>query len=174
VTAEEFAAALNGRPTGAGRWQAKCPGHPDRTPSLSVATGDDGRTLVRCWAGCSLDAILSALGLSTRDLFAGAPPSTAQARQLTAERIRCNSEARLENRRLTDRYRKLTDVLEAIAARLARMPDSAEGDALAKLFHSTLENVRAIEAGFDAEEQRLFRERLLRLARKSERVREAA
>src|SRR5207249_2687145 len=61
VTAYEFALQLNARRTGAGRWQAKCPAHPDHNPSLSIAEGRDGRTLVRCWAGCAPDAVLAAL-----------------------------------------------------------------------------------------------------------------
>jgi hypothetical protein len=48
---------------------ARCPAHEDRHPSLSVGEGDDGRVLVRCHAGCSADAIVSALGLELRDLF---------------------------------------------------------------------------------------------------------
>ena len=43
MTANEFASLLNARRIGPGRWMAKCPGHPDRTPSLSIATGRDGR-----------------------------------------------------------------------------------------------------------------------------------
>ena len=32
---------------------ARCPAHPDRTPSLSVREGVDGRVLLHCWAGCA-------------------------------------------------------------------------------------------------------------------------
>jgi hypothetical protein len=30
-----------------------CPAHDDRAPSLSISEGDDGRTLLKCHAGCS-------------------------------------------------------------------------------------------------------------------------
>jgi putative DNA primase/helicase len=50
-------------------WIAKCPAHDDRKPSLSINTGDDGRTLVKCHAGCTLDAICDALGIGVADLF---------------------------------------------------------------------------------------------------------
>src|SRR5215208_5475867 len=50
-------------------WLALCPGHDDRTPSLSVHVGDDGRVLVRCFAGCEPERIVSALGLTLADLF---------------------------------------------------------------------------------------------------------
>ncbi len=47
-------------------WQ--CPAHEDRTASLSVSQGRDGRALVKCHAGCDLEAILGALGLAVADI----------------------------------------------------------------------------------------------------------
>ena len=52
-----------------GQYQALCPAHDDRTPSLSIGTGNDGRVLLHCQAGCCTDAVLDALGLTTRDLY---------------------------------------------------------------------------------------------------------
>jgi len=48
-----------------GQWQARCPVHDDNRASLSIAKGDDGRVLLHCQAGCTLDDILS----ERRDLF---------------------------------------------------------------------------------------------------------
>lgn len=54
--------------TGDGQWQALCPAHDDQRPSLSI--GVDGRKiLIRCHAGCPLDAVLEASGLAKRDLY---------------------------------------------------------------------------------------------------------
>src|SRR5713101_3331897 len=50
-------------------WLAHCPAHQDKTPSLSIAEGSDGRALLKCFAGCENTAILSALGMSFVDLF---------------------------------------------------------------------------------------------------------
>ena len=50
-------------------WTAKCPAHKDGTASLSISEGSDGRTLLKCHAGCTPDAICSSLGLSLKDLF---------------------------------------------------------------------------------------------------------
>lgn len=47
----------------------RCPAHDDDTASLSVARGREGRALVHCHAGCALDAVLDAAGLTTADLF---------------------------------------------------------------------------------------------------------
>jgi len=60
VTAGEIARALGGRRSGAG-WMARCPAHGDRTPSLALRDGSDGRVLVFCHAGCSQDAVIDAL-----------------------------------------------------------------------------------------------------------------
>lgn len=50
-------------------WIARCPAHEDRNPSLSIATGADGRALLRCHAGCTVEAIVNALGLTLADLM---------------------------------------------------------------------------------------------------------
>jgi hypothetical protein len=50
-------------------WSCRCPAHDDRSPSLSVDAGDDGRALVRCHAGCTVEAVCAAIGLQPSDLF---------------------------------------------------------------------------------------------------------
>lgn len=40
---------------------AHCPAHGDRTPSLSISHGTDGRTLVHCFGGCPQEAVVAAL-----------------------------------------------------------------------------------------------------------------
>ncbi|QDV37434.1 DUF3987 domain-containing protein [Tautonia plasticadhaerens] len=54
-----------------------CPGHDgrgdglvgDRTPSLSVGLGDNGRLLLHCHGGCKADAVLEGIGLGFDDLY---------------------------------------------------------------------------------------------------------
>ncbi len=60
TNAAELAFALKGRKAGKG-WKARCPAHEDRTPSLSISAGHDGRVLFKCHAGCSQDQVLAAL-----------------------------------------------------------------------------------------------------------------
>jgi twinkle protein len=50
-------------------WQARCPSHDDRNASLHVSKGDDGRTLLNCFAGCSVENVTAALGITVKDLF---------------------------------------------------------------------------------------------------------
>ncbi|MCY1428182.1 hypothetical protein D9M71_440550 [compost metagenome] len=52
-----------------GKWVARCPAHDDRTPSLHITEAEDGKLLVKCWAGCSVEKIIPAVGLELRDLF---------------------------------------------------------------------------------------------------------
>lgn len=54
-------------------WTAHCPGHEDARNSLSLGVGDDGRWLVKCHAGCTLDAILVAAHLTIADLYPPRP-----------------------------------------------------------------------------------------------------
>ena len=50
-------------------WTARCPAHQDRTPSLSISETADSKVLLKCWAGCSTESVLAALGLRWSDLF---------------------------------------------------------------------------------------------------------
>ncbi|BAF61058.1 MAG: AAA family ATPase [Pelotomaculum sp.] len=50
-------------------WQAFCPSHDDRKPSLHVSKGGDGRVLVHCHAGCSVNDVCTAIGLEVKDLY---------------------------------------------------------------------------------------------------------
>lgn len=43
------------------RGSACCPAHDDHSPSLSISTGDDGRLLLHCFAGCDFRDIRAAL-----------------------------------------------------------------------------------------------------------------
>lgn len=55
---------------GDGKATARCPAHEDRANSLSIATGEDGRVLLHCFAGCSVEQITRTIDLQPRDLFA--------------------------------------------------------------------------------------------------------
>jgi hypothetical protein len=57
------------RSTGQHKWLACCPAHDDRSPSLSVRLADDDKILLHCFAGCAVNEIVSAIGLSLADLM---------------------------------------------------------------------------------------------------------
>jgi hypothetical protein len=70
MSADVLLARLEGvKSTGPGRWIAKCPGHSDRSPSLSVRELADGRVLLHDFAGCPPGDVLAAVGMTINDLF---------------------------------------------------------------------------------------------------------
>jgi hypothetical protein len=67
---ERLLSLLEGvRQTRPNQWIARCPAHEDRSPSFSVKESGGGIILIKCFAGCESEAILSALNLSFSDLF---------------------------------------------------------------------------------------------------------
>ena len=76
-------------------WSARCPAHYDRKPSLSVSTGDDGRALVHCHAGCSAGAVCEALGIGASDLFSADPTPPHTRRATKASRPKRGSSAKV-------------------------------------------------------------------------------
>ncbi|MEN9664720.1 MAG: primase, partial [Planctomycetota bacterium] len=67
------------RQSGSG-YSCRCCAHEDRSPSLSINVGDDGRVLLTCHAGCSLSAILESLRLEPKDLFPEGPSASSPRR----------------------------------------------------------------------------------------------
>lgn len=58
ITADEIIVGLGGDlSTG----KCLCPAHNDHNPSLSVTEDASGKVLVKCWAGCTQDALIGAL-----------------------------------------------------------------------------------------------------------------
>ena len=56
------------RQLGPEKWQACCPAHADRSPSLSIRESD-GKILLYCFTGCSAEEVLDSLGMSFGDLY---------------------------------------------------------------------------------------------------------
>jgi hypothetical protein len=151
VTAETIADMLQARPTGHGRWIARCPAHPDRRPSLSIGQGEDGKVLVRCWTGCSTGDVLRALGLGWCDLFPTTQPvSLAERARIAEERHRREQLQREHAARERDAARQcrlwgaVESRLHAIAIRLPE--DSDERLRAFQLWHQALMNERLAEA----------------------------
>jgi hypothetical protein len=66
---EKVLGRLEGVVESSGSWKALCPSHADREPSLSVSEGDDGRALIKCFAGWEAPESVAELGLEMGDLF---------------------------------------------------------------------------------------------------------
>ncbi len=66
---KELLGQLNGvrrTPTG---FVAFCPSHDGRRPKLAIREGERGILLMKCWVGCDLTSICSAIGIRVADLF---------------------------------------------------------------------------------------------------------
>jgi hypothetical protein len=145
MTIDAIATLFDARSLGRGRYVANCPAHEDRSPSLSIREGENGRVLVHCFAGCTHTAILASVGLTTRDLFVGPPPSPAKLRELALQRARIDIEAailRSKGRKKADRVRKLYVIMDVLAEMLMRQPDS---DRLAALLHAAIDKFHEAE-----------------------------
>jgi hypothetical protein len=67
------------KPAGADEWRSWCPAHEGTHPDgLSVSRGEDGKVLVKCWAGCSFEAIAKALDLEPTDFFPPRPEASSR------------------------------------------------------------------------------------------------
>jgi hypothetical protein len=145
MTAASLAETLAARRCGVGQWMTRCPAHDDSSPSLSIREGRDGRVLVHCWAGCTLSAVLKALGLSMRDLFAGPPPALEQVALLARERhakdALCERERQSERQART-RIWRMERIVDALGCKLARSP---ENDRLSQLFHLACDRLNEFE-----------------------------
>ena len=66
---EEILLSLNKvKRRGSNRWEAECPHGHHRNAKLGIMdTGE--KTLLKCWAGCSIHDITASIGLTLSDLF---------------------------------------------------------------------------------------------------------
>ncbi len=68
MTAADLSSRLHGVKKRGEWFNAKCPGHNDQRASLGFRDGSRG-VIVKCHAGCTVEAIAHALGLNVRDFF---------------------------------------------------------------------------------------------------------
>jgi Protein of unknown function (DUF3631) len=71
MTAREFAELTNEPRSSGNGWITHCPAHDDKTRSLKIDEGQGGRVLLRCFAGCKVDDIVAAVGVTMADIMNG-------------------------------------------------------------------------------------------------------
>ncbi len=115
MSADKLVSLLSGvKKTGPNSWIARCCAHEDRSPSLAIKESEDGTVLVKCFAGCSVEEIVGAVGLDLEDLF---PPKETHHRKPDARPFQAADVLRLmawesmvvSMTAATMRERKLTD-----------------------------------------------------------------
>ncbi len=92
MTLSKLLVRLDGVKQRGNRWSARCPAHADKSPSLSLTEGDKG-LLLKCWAGCSLREICSALQIQETDLFFDVLDQNPQQRKRPAPTVRVDRRA---------------------------------------------------------------------------------
>ena len=73
IEESEFLAKFEGLQQSGGGWVARCPAHGDANPSLSITLKPDGKVLMHCFAGCTVEEICAAVGLKLSDLMPERP-----------------------------------------------------------------------------------------------------
>jgi hypothetical protein len=166
VTTDDILARLEKVRKGTRGWIARCPAHPDRTPSLSVAEGEKG-VLLKCFAGCSVEDIAESIGVPVSSLFYGRRRRRQRTRDHPAKH-QVNDwrreAATLENAAMALRLRGETVLDAATGIDASRWTDEdwdAATAAVASAYHD-LEQAAALEA--DA-----YNTRQINLAREKER-----
>jgi len=89
MTPELFVNRLkNVQKKGERKWLCSCPAHADSDPSLAVTATNNGKILLKCFAGCSAMDVVQSMGLKLEDLFPDAyeePPMAFAQREMAAK-----------------------------------------------------------------------------------------
>ena len=84
MTLEDFVSRLDGvKKHSNNQYSAKCPAHDDQKASLAVSE-DNEKLLLHCHAGCTVDDITKAMGLTMKDLFVTPSAPVGQAKKNSA------------------------------------------------------------------------------------------
>jgi KaiC/GvpD/RAD55 family RecA-like ATPase/5S rRNA maturation endonuclease (ribonuclease M5) len=73
---EDFVSRFEGLKKTSSGYVVKCPAHDDGSPSLSISRAKDGGVVLKCFAGCTAESVVSSLGLTMKDLFVSEPART--------------------------------------------------------------------------------------------------
>ncbi len=150
--AEAITRALNGTWRG-GKGTACCPAHRDRSPSLSLADGADGRLLLYCHAGCTFGDIVDALrrrGLLGRSHGAERPVQVDDARRRLEQRADAAKRSR-KARELWESSQPIEDTLGNVYIRergiACALPESLRY--IRNCWHKSVKRLPAIVARVD-------------------------
>ncbi len=128
------------------RWRAKCPCHKSRALTLAVYVDDDGLG-VHCFAGCSNDDVLGAVGLTWKDLKPRKdwlPPEEFKAAQRKKEADELVARERKKHiRTLTAETRRWETVAGLLHAHLVFARGKPEERAIARLWRKSMATARA-------------------------------
>jgi len=109
---------------------ACCEAHDDKRPSLSIKEAD-GKTLVHCFAGCTPQAICSAMGIDMADLFVEPKGKRKQCKNDHQKLLKTPIVSPFHTTKLLRQYaNKLWDIADAYHLQSSRVLEQAQGLAI--------------------------------------------
>jgi hypothetical protein len=84
MTLDEILSRLTNVKRSGGKATARCPAHADAQNSLSITKAGDGKLLIKCFAGCTVESICAALSMDVKDLFPAPVPKLAKRTRVAA------------------------------------------------------------------------------------------
>ncbi len=127
-------------------WKALCPAHADQRPSLNIKPGYRG-ILLKCWAGCSLRDIVSAIGLQESDIFFDKTTSRLyKTNDITHERA--NLHFRWNWRKSVSEILNITETQAMLADDFLRQSESLDTSSLTDAQRGHLANKKSLAASW--------------------------
>jgi hypothetical protein len=114
-----------------GSYQACCPAHDDHNPSLNLTLGEKRAVLLHCFAGCSYQAILDALGIEPVRVIES--PKTGFSERVSSRRV--DLVGLIEQGIPPREYHARSDGMLAVGARHSISAPKKTGKSLAILSH---------------------------------------
>lgn len=119
MTFTDFISKFDKRMKTAKGFMVRCPAHDDGKNSLSVSEGRDGKVLLKCFAGCEIQAIVSSIGLEVKDLFVDQKPKAFQ--PVFVAKVKANEAAKSTERPVIEKTYSYTDALGREVYQAVRM-----------------------------------------------------
>ena len=138
LTVDDLAARCEYAKRSGRGWQAKCPVHEDRSPSLSISEGNRA-TLIYCHDGCTLEELGEALGCTRQQLFY----------DYTENGRTSDSQVNLVLRQMirdSEPYRRLTTLGDVMLRAFGQDDLAWEGFTMARWYHPDLADMEYKEA----------------------------
>ena len=146
-----FHARRSGNWKGRPCYNAKCPSHRDRMPSLSITQDREGATYLHCFRGCTVDEILGAKGLTIGDLFETKREMTPELKRTLADEDRL---------KLLDRQHGLSIMAQAVLSEERRYWSKVEQNIVVEIegLRARMFPIEAARIRRESETQRIIRE----------------
>ncbi len=146
MTFSELSRAFDAKGSSPHKRRAKCPCHKSKGLTLAIYADEEGLG-VHCFAGCSNDDVLEAVGLTWKDLKTKKEWLSTEEFKAVQAKKRAQEAAQAEHRKQVRYWTNETRCWETVAsllhAHLIYARDKPEGRAIARLWRKALATARA-------------------------------